>query len=81
MLMKPMEGDLYGYWSGISTCTLQTPPVNGATDNKHSAAARRTVLGSMEADMEFLHVVIDKRYGIVAHESTATVSGKGTAVV
>ena len=29
-LTKPMLGDLYGYWSGSSTCTFHMPPVKGA---------------------------------------------------
>lgn len=31
LFMKPMLGDLNGYWSGSSTWIFQTPPANGAT--------------------------------------------------
>ena len=30
MFIKPIEGDLYGYWSGSSTCTFHIPVANGA---------------------------------------------------
>ena len=30
LLTKPMLGDLYGYWSGSSTCTFHLPSENGA---------------------------------------------------
>lgn len=28
---KPIDGDLYGYWSGSSTCTFQVPPAKGVS--------------------------------------------------
>lgn len=31
LLTKPMEGDLYGYWSGNSTWTFHLPSAKGAT--------------------------------------------------
>lgn len=33
--VKPMLGDLYGYWSGSSTCTFQTPPSKGAARSSY----------------------------------------------
>ncbi len=32
MFMKPMLGDLNGYWSGSSTWIFHTPPANGAVN-------------------------------------------------
>lgn len=29
---NPIEGDLYGYWSGSSTWTFQLPPSKGAVN-------------------------------------------------
>lgn len=43
--MNPMEGDLYGYWSGSSTWTFHTPLAKGAVRvtrcrNQHDCCAR-----------------------------------------
>lgn len=41
LFIKPMLGDLKGYWSGSSTWIFQTPPANGAVISKGGVGIRR----------------------------------------
>ena len=38
LFMKPMEGDLYGYWSCSSTWIFQVPPAKGAARERSERA-------------------------------------------
>lgn len=42
---KPMLGDLYGYWSGSSTCTFHVPPSKGAMPTVSQSLRRRRIAG------------------------------------
>ena len=59
-----MDGDLYGYWSGSSTCNLQVPFSKGAKKDRVLTLCR-----SLKNDMKFLHVVVDERHLIVTHQA------------
>jgi len=74
--MKPILGDLNGYWSGNSTWIFQIPPANGAEGIHHThtrscerservAQGGRTLIGAIEPDVELLHAIIYKRHFIV----------------
>ena len=73
LFMKPILGDLKGYWSGSSTCIFQTPPANGAVDEAvrrawHSQDVALTFSRAIETDVELLHIVIDKIHFIIGHQ-------------
>ena len=73
--MKPILGDLNGYWSGSSTWIFQIPPAKGAEgihlcerERRERVARRlRTLTRPIEPDVEFLHAIIHQRHFIIRH--------------
>lgn len=67
LFINPIEGDLYGYWSGSSTCIFHTPPANGAEVRTQTCEPHRfwrqkylllTLLRAMKADIELLDIIV-----------------------
>jgi hypothetical protein len=80
LLTKPIDGDLYGYWSGSSTWTFHLPSAKGAVDRDPSSADHASIISSgsrwnqaltlcraFKDDVELLHIVVDQSHLIVAH--------------
>ena len=74
LFMKPIDGDLYGYWFGSSTWIFHSlsgqsellrgtcPPANGAACVRlGDRPARRTLVWPVKAHVELLHIVVDER--------------------
>ena len=77
LFMKPILGDLNGYWSGSSTWIFQIPPANGAraptfvsvNTGESRIQGRLTLAGTIEPDVELLHAIIYQRDFIIRHQS------------
>ena len=72
--MNPILGDLNGYWSGSSTWIFHTPPAKGAAvipsvcKFRYESSVALTLIRTVEADIELLHVIIDQSDFVIRHE-------------